>query len=205
MQAIRYQISNDHSKANERNMTDKHHTRAVIELVARSGILKKLADEDEERRAAQHAGLRQRKAAAVVLYQKQMPAADAAVAAADKKADDARKLANDAMQEYIAARGKQDAVRGTFIGTTEPIDREMLTCYDPAIDAFKAELKTLQDGCATLFRLSEDRKTDNSAAIDARVRALIEARDAADRLKIDSSANDVPAALAAIRKSIPEA
>lgn len=184
-------------------MTDN--SRAVNELIARSGILKQLADEDEVRRSAQHANLRQRKAAAIALFQKQKPVADAATAAADKKADDARKLADQALKDYIDARGKLDTVYGTLTATVDPIDKQMLTCYDPAIDAFKIQMTTFKSEIASLYRLSTDRESDNSAAVNARARALNDAMEAADRLKIDPSVDDVPAAIDAILKSIPEA
>jgi hypothetical protein len=197
-------------------MTDSSNSRAVNELIARSGILKQLADEDAARRSAQHADLRQRKAAALAAFQKQKPVADAAVAAADKKADDARKLADQALQDYIAARAKLDTVYGTLSGTVDPIDREMRTCCDPAIDAFKAELEQLRTDTPALHRNTQDpngpytdlngnKFRDNRFEVQARVVAISDALGAADRLKIDPNVDDVPAAIDAIRKSIPEA
>jgi hypothetical protein len=186
-------------------MTERSIAQHVAEILARTGIGKQLADENEANRSAQHAALRARKAAAISLFQKQKPTADALVAAADTKAENARKLADAALQEYISARTKLEAVYGTLTGAVDPIDKEMRTCYDPAIDAFKAELETLKSDCAHLFWVSADRTTDNSAAVNARVRALMEARDAADRLKIDHIVTDVPAALAAILATIPKA
>jgi hypothetical protein len=185
-------------------MTDRSIANVVADILARTGIGKQIADENEAKRSAQHADLRARKATALALFLKQQPACDAAVAAADRQADDARKLADKALAAYIDARSKQDAVRGTLTGTVDPIDKEMRTCYDPAIDAFKIQLESLRSDCTQLFKLSQDGKTDNSAAVNLRIRALIDARDAADRLKIDPNVDDIPAALAAILATIPK-
>jgi hypothetical protein len=186
-------------------MSERTIASQVAEILARTGIGRQIADENEANRAAQHADLRKRKAAALALFQKQKPVADAATAAADVKAAEAKKLADQALNDYIAARAKLDTVYGTLTGTLEPIDKEMLTCYDPAIDAFVAELNALKIGCGNLYRLSEDKQSNNSVAVNARVRALMDACDAANRLKIDPSIEDMPAAIASIRTSIPKA
>jgi len=170
----------------------------VREILARTGIGKQLAVEAESERVTRHEALRARKAAAIAKFLKDKPAADALVRAADQKAVDAQELAKVALNDYVKAREKLDTVHGTLSSVVDPVDKEMRTCCDPAIDAFKAELEAMRAECPNLQRVSDDGKTDNRAAIN-------NALDAAERMKIDPTVDDVPAALAAILKSIPQA
>lgn len=181
----------------------------VPELLQRSStgrqLSKQLEDEFEAERDARHADLRKRKAAAIALFHKQKPGADAAVKAADDKEASARKLAEEALQDYIKARAVLDTVYGTMTGTVDPLDREMRTCCDPRIEDFIVELEALKSGCLGLYRVSADGKSDNAAAIQTRAIAIRNALDAAERLKIDPGVADAGSAIDQLRNSIPKA
>jgi len=196
-------------------MTDRI-SQAVEQILARTGIGKQMADEAAANRLAQHAGLRKRKAAALARFLKDKPAAEAGVAAAEDMARAAQKAHEVALAAYIKARENLDTVYGTLTVVVDPIDLEMKQCYDPRIDAFVTELDSLKTASPGLYRGWPDSKgpntdtngnrfSDNRAAIESRIRAIGEVRDAAERLKIHHEVEDVGAEIDRLRNSIPKA
>jgi hypothetical protein len=211
----RFGDPSDFDQNESKRMTDRI-SQAVEQILARTGIGKQIADEAEANRVAQHAGLRKRKAAALARFLKDKPGAESGIAAADAQARAAQKAAEDAFRTYLKAREALDTVYGTLTVVVDPIDLEMKQCYDPRIDSFMAELEELRAATPGLHRTWPDSKgpftdtngnrlSDNRVAIESRIRAIGEIRDAAERLKIHEGVEDVPAELDRLRKSIPEA
>jgi hypothetical protein len=186
------------------------------ELIKRSGIRGALAAEDAANSAAIHAAAVKRKADAKAVLSKDMPDALQMREAARKKAADALKLANQAFVDANTAEDLVSTIVGTEYAVRQDAEREMLKHCDPRIDALKAQLHEMHISSESLYRtwpdaagrfkdMSGTRVSDNRDAIQTRIRACVDGKDACDRLKVDETATDIPAALAAILASVPKA
>jgi chromosome segregation ATPase len=190
--------------------------RAVRELLGRTGVGKQLAEEEAARRRAEHQALRERKAASVKRLLAERPKAEAAVAAAEAKQRAAVLAAEAALQDYIRAREVLDTIVGTHSNELAELHPKMHASCDPRIDDFLAELRAAQAGCANLCRTwpapngpyaaaDGRRVADNRLEVERRVRAIREAIDEAERLKLAHDVTDVGAELERLRRAIPEA
>ena len=121
------------------------------------------------------------------------------------------------MRDYIRAREQLLTVHETHRTECDALDREMLQCYDPAIDAFLVELDQLHTDAPKLAREWEDPNgklrgagnkpmSNNAAAVQTRIAAIVHLKlDVVPMLRTAHHITDVQAEINRLRKSIPEA
>jgi hypothetical protein len=201
---------------------NKHHpseqpAQALEALLTHTGLGDKIQKDLDDGRAAKFEALRRRKVDSVARFQRGAAPANAAVAAAEEKEKQARKLADEAIKDYVKAREQHSTVYETHRNECAELDREMLTCYDPAIDAFIAELHELRrtnqqrlrswpDEKGELLDVNRRRMSDNSDAVNRRDAAIFHlAHDVVPTLRTAHHVADVAAEIERLRNTIPEA
>lgn len=182
---------------------------ALEQILKRTGIGEQISREIEDERSQRFAKLQSQKAAAHTQFLRDKATAEAKVADELAKELDARKVAEAALQSCIRAQNAVSNVIGNYGAIAQGIDREMLTCCDPQIDTFIAELSGLLDQCQYLIRDRVDGKGkvvgDNRAQVDRRVHKILELQSVVvPNLKTDCRVENIGAEIERLRMSIPE-
>lgn len=191
---------------------------AVLEqILERTGIGQEITAELAKERADRHAAAAKRKADAIAKHLRDKGPAESKLEEISAKEIEAKKAAERLLLEYIAARESLETMRQTLRAETDECDALMRDSYPEQIDDFSLELDTLLVACEGLVREQPDpngtitrpgskiRFSNNYEAVQRRARAILAAKDAVERLKVDPNVTDFVAALKKIRSKIPEA
>ena len=187
---------------------------AVLE---RTGIRAQLEAEIEAERQATHKALAERLAAGEATYVRRRDELAPQIEAAEEATQAARRAVDAALADLLKLLNVRDTNYGTFDSLRIELEPKLREHADPRIDAFKAQLTELLNdvGKGRFSRMwpapggGKDWRggpamVDNRKECDALQRAILEARDEAERLKLkhygdlDPEFNRIWAALPAV-------
>ncbi len=139
-----------------------------------------------------------------------LPKLSAAVDKAEGEVERARGVLKSATQGLRAALGAQIGLTRTIESQCNRLRGELRSTADPAIADFLGELQDHEEKLRTPIAVSQTTDPDGKVSyfstkpgVDARRVALREARAKAERLQ-EAAIEDLPAALEAIRATIPD-
>lgn len=159
----------------------------VDALLAHTGLDVKIAAKEEARRNAARSDARAKKRAAIAKFIAERDRLQTLLNAADEEQKTSQKRAETAMLTWIKVREQFSTVHDELTRINAELDVTLRQNQDPAIAAFAEELAAMKAGATTPIR----------------IRAIVEAMEANDRLKVHPDIDDVSAEIARLRKGIP--